>query len=308
MAADNNSGEEGDPMERREDVERGLDLMSRLGEVMPDEAGEDVAAVYEDIRKRLRVPLVNFLFRTLANYPAYLELAWGRIAPYLLTAAFERAANDLLGRALIEPIPERPNLDWMEPEDMEKVRAFTDTIHYVLPKLLLVVSAFDEGLGGASGSAYAAGDAIEPGVAAGTLALPMVSSEAANPELAELFQRIRDLHGHPDVASYYRGLGNWPTLLQKLWSRLEPVVGSEPYKAGEQELLDRSREVVHGMPLPNREEVMTLGLDEENIEELRSILAVFRFRVIPDTLIEVPVIRAMLDGRAAALSSRFSFL
>ncbi|MDQ4105828.1 MAG: halocarboxylic acid dehydrogenase DehI family protein, partial [Actinomycetota bacterium] len=93
-------------MYRREDVERGLELMSRLGEVMPDDARENVAAVYADVRNRLRVPFVNFLFRALANYPAYLEFAWGRIAPYLLSADFERAADELRGRALVEPIPE----------------------------------------------------------------------------------------------------------------------------------------------------------------------------------------------------------
>jgi hypothetical protein len=36
--------------ERAEDVERGLRLIPQLGEVMPDEAGEEVRAVYEETR------------------------------------------------------------------------------------------------------------------------------------------------------------------------------------------------------------------------------------------------------------------
>lgn len=295
-------------MYRKDDVGRGLELMSRLGEVMPDEAEDDVTAVYEDIRERLRVPFVNFLFRTLANYPDYLKYAWGRISPHLLSADFERAADDLRTRALVEPIPEGPKGDWLEPDDLEKVRAFTDTIHYVLPKLLLVATAFDEGLGGASGSAANVPNVVEPGVAEGTLALPMVSPEEADSRLSALFGSIRDLHDHPDVASYYRGLGNWPTLLQDLWSRLEPMVGSAPYEERKRDLLERSREFVLGMQLPEREDVTSLGLGEKDVTELRSILAVFRFRVVPDTLLEVPVVKAMLDGREAALSSRFSFV
>lgn len=295
-------------MYRKDDVERGLELMSRLGEVMPDEAEDDVTAVYEDIRERLRVPFVNFLFRTLANYPDYLKYAWGRMSSHLLSADFERAADDLRTRALVEPIPDGPKGGWLEPDDLEKVRAFTDTIHYVLPKLLLVATAFDEGLGGTSGPAANVPNVVEPGVAEGTLALPMVSSEEADSRLSALFGSIRDLHDHPDVASYYRGLGNWPTLLQDLWSRLEPMVGSAPYEERKRDLLERSREFVLGMQLPEREDVTSLGLGEKDVTELRSILAVFRFRVVPDTLLEVPVVKAMLDGREAAMSSRFSFV
>ncbi len=294
-------------MNRSEDIERGLELVSHLGEVMPDEAGGDITAVYEGVRGRLRVPFVNFLFRALANYPEYLQFAWERISPHLLSAGFERAADELRTRALVEPVPEGPDVRWMAPEDLTRVRAFTDTIHYVLPKLLLIATAFDEGLGGASGPETAASDAVEPGVAEGTFALPMVSAEDADSELSALFGRIRDVHGHPDVASYYRGLGNWPPLLRELWSKLEPSVGSESYEERKKELLGRSREIVLEMPLPEREDVVALGLDEGDVEELRSILAVFRFRVIPDTLLEAPAIKAMLDGREAALASRFSF-
>ncbi|MGB3683725.1 MAG: halocarboxylic acid dehydrogenase DehI family protein [Rubrobacteraceae bacterium] len=294
--------------DRDKDIERGLRLMSGLGEVMPEEAGENTNAVYEDIQTRLRVPFVNFLFRTLANYPDYLSFAWGRLSPQLLSADFERAAGDLRSRALIEPAPERLKFDPVAGDDLEKVRAFTDTIHYVLPKLLLVATAFDEGLGGASCAGTAAPNAVEPGVAKGTLALPMVSSEEAGEELSALFGRIRERHGHPDVASYYRGLGNWPALLQDLWGRLESLVGSDAYAGRKQELLGRSRDAVCAMPLPERSEVLGLGLGEGDVEDLRGILAVFRFRVVPDTFLEVQVIKALLDGREAALSSRFSFV
>ena len=96
--------------ERSEDVERGLRLIPQLGEVMPDEAGEGVRAVYEETRTHLRVPVVNFLFRSLANYPPYLSFAWNKIAPHLLTPRFEEAADTLRARALVEPIYEPT--DW----------------------------------------------------------------------------------------------------------------------------------------------------------------------------------------------------
>jgi hypothetical protein len=67
-----------DRKDRAEDVERGLRLIPRLDEVMPDDAGEEISAIYEGVRTRLRVPFVNFIFRVLANYPTYLSFAWKR--------------------------------------------------------------------------------------------------------------------------------------------------------------------------------------------------------------------------------------
>src|SRR5947209_14248478 len=56
---------------RSGDLDRGMDLLARLPEVMPEEAGPYVRLIYEDIRNTLRVPFVNTIFRVLANYPTY---------------------------------------------------------------------------------------------------------------------------------------------------------------------------------------------------------------------------------------------
>lgn len=66
---------------REQDVERGLRLIQELGEVMEEDADGWTREVYDGVRDRLRVPLVNFLFRVLANYPAYLGLSWNGISP-----------------------------------------------------------------------------------------------------------------------------------------------------------------------------------------------------------------------------------
>lgn len=58
---------------------------------------------------------------------------------------------------------------------------------------------------------------------------------------------------------------------------------------------------------PSGEEAAAAGVEEEHIGELRAVLAVFRYRVIRDTFVEVALIKALLDGDEAARSSRFSF-
>ncbi|CAN5597259.1 hypothetical protein BH24ACT21_BH24ACT21_14970 [soil metagenome] len=294
--------------ERSADIERGLELIPRLGEIMPDEAGEEVQVVYQDVRDRLRVPFVNFVFRVLANYPEYLEFAWGRISPYLLTRQFEQTADDLRVRALPEAISERSTVEWDSLGNLDRIRMFTDTIHYALPKLLLVATALDEGLGGASGISVDEGwEQVEPGAAEGTGVVPMVSPDEADARLQALFRRIKDFHGHPDVASYYRGLANWPDFLEAVWQELGDVADSGPAGERKLDLLRQAGGVVGLMPLPTRTEAVGLGLKGEDIRDLRAALAVFRFRVIPDTFVEVALIKAFLDGPDAALMSRFSF-
>ena len=289
---------------RSADIQRGLDLIPRLGEIMPEEASEDTQAVYDEVR--LRVPFVNFVFRVLANYPGHLEFAWGCISPYLLTKQFEQTADDLRARALPEATSGRSTAEWASLGDIDQIRMFTDTIHYVLPKLLLVASALDEGLGGASGIPEdEARGQVEPGVAQGTGAAPMVSSDAADARLRALFEQIKERHGHPDVASYYRGLANWPDFLEAAWEELDAVVDSGPVEERKLDLLRHAKGVVGLVPLPASMEMT--GLGDEDIRTLRAVLSVFRFRIIPDTFVEVALIKAFLDGSEIALKSRFSF-
>lgn len=294
---------------RAEDIERGLELIPNLGEVMPEQADENVQSVYEDIQGRLRVPFVNFIFRVLANYPEYLEFAWQEISPHLLTEEFEDLANDLRAQSLPEAVSERSEVDWKELGDLEHIRTFTDTIHYVLPKLLLVASALDEGLTGKSGVSTEAGPPpVNSGAAEGTGVVPMVSPEDADTSLRALFEEIKRRHGHPGVASYYRGLANWPDFLRAAWGELEPVFDSGPVGERKLELLRHAAGVAGLMPLPNPDGLSGRGMKNEDVQDLRAILAVFRFRIIPDTFVEVSLIKSFIDGPDAALQSRFSFV
>ncbi len=58
--------------DRTSDIERGMALVPRLPEVMPDQADGALRHVYEETRQTLRIPFVNFIFRALANYEDYL--------------------------------------------------------------------------------------------------------------------------------------------------------------------------------------------------------------------------------------------
>lgn len=138
--------------------------------------------------------------------------------------------------------------------------------------------------------------------------MQMVGPDEATEETEEVFEEIRECHGHPDVASYYRGIARWPEFLKVAWERISPLVNTTPYEERKRELLEAARSSVLELPLPSRNEVVERGIiSEEQVGELRAILTVFRFRLNPDMLLDVSLIKALLDSPEAARSSRFSF-
>lgn len=295
--------------DRQSEIERGMRLAADLPEVMPDQADERIRPIYEDIQRTLRVPFVNLIFRTLANYPDYFEPAWERLGLVLRTRAFEQAADEVRAQALLEPIPETSEVEWESLGELNRIRAFNDTIHYVLPKLLLIATAFDETSFGrtpeesGAGSAGSGSAEIPLGTAEGTTKVQMVNPRDTTGRIRDLFESVKERHGHPLVSSYYRALGNWPDFLEAVWSRIEPLVGSTAYEERKRALIDRARAGTRELSFAG---TGAAGMDGKQRDEIRAILAAFRLKFIPEMSVDVALIKAMLDGTEAARSSRFS--
>lgn len=293
---------------RAADIERGMALVPRLPEVTQHQADGKLGQVYDDVQQVLRVPFVNFVFRVLANYESYLVREWDRLEPWAGTLSFERAADALRQTVRLDTGSECAEADWAALGDLDRIRAFTSSIHYVLPKLLLLATAMDEALDPqrhqadpVASTGHIPGDDLPRGVAAGTLSIPMIDPDQADPALRETFDRIKRRHGHPEVATYYRSLGHWPAFLQAAWERIEPVVGTPAYKAAKRALLElalaeassAARHGAYAPPCPARAPAPAEASD------LRAALSVFCFRLIPDLLLDVTLVRQMLgEGEA----------
>ncbi len=286
-------------------IERGMELAAHLPEIMPDQASERIRPVYEELQQVLRVPFVNLIFRSLANYPEYLVPAWQGLAPALRTQAFERAADTLRSQALLEPLPDAAGVQWDDLGDMDRIRPFNDTILYVLPKLLLIATALDQEVrGDLPGRSSADNDAEIPlGVAPGTEKLSMVDPDTASGRVHALFESVKERHGHPLVSSYYRVLGNWPNFLDAVWQRIEARVGSEAHEQRRDALIAQATAALAGMSAPAPDMSM---LRDEQQAEVRAILAAFRRRFVPEMLIDVAWIEAMIDGEESVRSSPLS--
>ena len=296
---------------RNQLIERGMQLAATLPDIMPDQASEQIKPIYEDIKSTLRVPIVNLIFRTLANYPDYLEQLWKHFSPSLRSNSFEQEADNLREKALLEPVPNSSNTDWEKLEDLEKLRAFNDTIFYVLPKLLLITTAFDETTFRTireqrGHSTAATGDEtqeIPQGVAEGTAKVEMVDPEKAQERVKNCFKSIKEQHGHPLVSSYFRGLGNWPDFLEEAWNKIKPLVGSAEYNKLRDFLSEQALNGLRRLPLTQAPKAR---LNEQQLEEVGAILTAFRYKFIPEMLIDAALIKALLDGPEEAYTSRFS--
>src|SRR2546430_7833832 len=147
---------------------------------------------------------------------------------------------------------------------------------------------------------------IPIGPAQGTVSLPLIAPHEAPGQIQTLFEAIARRHGHPLVATYYRALANWPQFLRVVWDYLEPIVGSAAYARHKEDVIDRALQVVRRLSLPRTGTAAAFGVTEAELADIRALLAVFRLRLIPDILLDVTLVKALLDGGGAARSSRFS--
>ena len=294
---------------QKEEIQQGMQLTAIHPDIMPGQADGQIRSIYEDIQRTLRVPIVNLIFRTLANYPDYLEHMWKELSLIFRTNSFENEADALRKMALLEHVPDSSEVEWESLEEIEQLRAFNDTIFYVLPKLLLVTTTFYQAsFGNLSGKdlKHAKGhdlSALPLGAAEGTKKVQMVDPEKASERVTELFNSIKEKHGHPLVSSYYRGLANWPDFLEEAWSRIEPLVGSSAYEERKQELIKKAIAGVQNLPVSKIEKPEISG---EQSQEIRKKLIAFQQKFIPEMLLDTALIKAMLDGKKSASYSRFS--
>lgn len=286
-------------------IELGMQLASTLPDIMPQQADDRIKPIYQDIQQRMRVPVVNLIFRTLANYPEYLEPAWGQVRTLAGTRDFERAADALRAEALLEPPPQASDLGAALPHDAGKLRQFNDTIHYVLPKLLLVATALartplEHAVEPAASGLGMDTSALPESIADGSGKVEMVDPQQANAQVKRLFDAIRQRHGHPLVSSYYRGMANWPDFLEAAWRVVSPRVDTPDYAARRQLLIDRAAAQAEGWA------PVSVTVAPAAQVEVSAILAAFRMRFIPEMLLDVALVKSLLDGADAARRSRFS--
>jgi hypothetical protein len=92
-----------------------------IPEIRENEAPQEIALLYEDMRRCMRLPVVNLVYRHMATMPGALHWVWGAVRPALLSGEVDDAL-DLLKRklSLTKSAPLNPELlaefnsaDWL---------------------------------------------------------------------------------------------------------------------------------------------------------------------------------------------------
>lgn len=296
-----------------EELERGKRTIAQLNDIMPSAASADIQTVYEDIQTTLRVPIVAWIFRLLANFPRYLESNWYTLKPVLESVEFESAA-DSIRRQAVPSAPLKSGSVLRSFQGIKHVVAATEPFHYVIPKLLMIATVLHEGLHRTSHRVSPRGQSrtrrtIPRGVPQDMAPLPQMLDRAdAKPEVRAVLEMIQRHHGYSGLPSYYRVLANWPEILTLLWGRIERLTSSDSYADQKLQVLSLADACVEDLWGSEPIAGCSMALEENRRAMVRDVLAVFRYEIVPQTLIEVGAIKSLIQGRRAAQTSRFSAL
>jgi len=290
----------------------------QLISVEVDDAGAtaSVMAVFDNVQQVLRVPLVDQLWRVLAHFPELLPRAWERLAGALGSFEAEQA-GDALRRVAVIPLalwlPShkafRGDMSRAEigSDDRERISNFTSAMHYVLPKLLIAAALLEDALQPGDPAASSTRDEFRPlprGIAPGAPQVRPIDPDHARGQAIELFAEIRKSHGYPALSDYYRSIVMAGDFLRLAWNALRPIVGDPEYYARASAVTAQARD----MALQFRQ-AKAKRLDTRAISDPAALQATVKFyleRLLPETLVEVTIVKGLMDGPDAAAYNRFS--
>ncbi len=109
-----------------------------------------VKAVFDDIKTTLAIPTVGQVFRRLAVYPWFLQLAWRNLKPNCQIAYFQRTVDELLQSAVDALQVQQQPLSDVAPgtEDSAGFGKAVSTLLTVEVRLLLATAALRAGTNG----------------------------------------------------------------------------------------------------------------------------------------------------------------
>jgi halocarboxylic acid dehydrogenase DehI len=288
-------------------------MAESLREISEQQVSGDLAALYLDIKRALRVPLVNLLYRVWAA-EGVLPLLWEVAHPNLQTIDFENKADSLRTEAVekiaydveVPAQSSRMNALNLSAADIETIRLELGVFHYINPKLLLHCALLKRAIGrwGYRGTGQSLGQ-IEPGVPSEMpKEIVMVDPKSAVPEMQQLFDEIRNQFKLRAINSDYRALAKWPNYLRLAWMDLRQYHESSYYALHEKNLRHYAAGLVNGLPYSARitaEDAKRAGIERAKLVELVDPF----FELLPGLILNIAFLKIAIDGADEARRSPF---
>lgn len=270
-----------------------------IPEILEGEARGRLRKLYHQIKATMHVPIVPYLFRTLAFYPSFLQYAVETSRPNLLSRAFEEAAGEL--RAVPPPdIPVPPLPPYVTHRDLRGAASLLPVFHYANAKELLLATAWYEALSerpvAGNGTSLNDGEFLPPGIpAAFPKPIPLVRVESASLHLQTLLKQIVDAQRTFGPASQYRALAQYPTFLTGAWQEIYPYLHEPWYQEQRRLLLARAGVLAHRLPypLPLSPRRLRHVLSPREIASCIGLIAMFR-DLLPNLILDIELMNGMM--------------
>ncbi len=199
-----------------------------------------IAALYQDIRASLGVPVVNLIWRHLAVFPDGLAWAWESLKPLYASGAITAEAAALRDGLDIPILPgmTAPALQaaGLSADDVARIGVVLNAYERSNAMNMVALGALLARLDGAVEKSIALPPAPVEGPRVGGEMPELLTLDAMAPHIRALVEALNSVGGRAEIlASMYRHLANWPpylglvsTLITPYASdgRLEPLIAS----------------------------------------------------------------------------------
>jgi hypothetical protein len=289
-------------------------MVGRLQQIREGEAPAELAALYLDVRKELRLPFVPLLFRALAPHPGALRACWDQLRPNIATLPFEALADRLrialahaavnLGTPLIEPVLASAGLDV---NDTDEIREQVDLFHYADPKVLLCLTALDAGLESSSWPRvrHPSTRTFEAGAPLDTPEL-VLTSENPGGVAGELLDEIKRTLGLPVAEIELRALGHSPEFMDAAWREAGAPLFRHPNVTAELERVhEEALRLAKHLPYPVDRSRGLFAEEPPAMAAVSRVVATLRMPLLRLALLTAGL-KVALDGAEDALMSSYS--
>ena len=202
-----------------------------------DATGE-VAALYDDIRSTLGVPVVNLIWRHLAMFPGGLDWAWLALKPLYASGAINSEAAALRDRLEVPTLPglTGPALSavGLTPDDIKQIDMILASYEQSNAMNIIALGALAAYLNGTGAPQASVSDVPSSAPPVEGTMPPLLTLDEMPPDVRALVEALNMVGGRAEIlASMYRHLANWPPYLGLISAlvtsvdkdgRLEPVI------------------------------------------------------------------------------------
>lgn len=235
-------------------------------------APPDLAALYGEVKRALRVPWMGVVAMAFAHHRDFFSTLWSGLRPLCGSQAFAEAARELRrvaeeGVAALDPPPIAGRLAAMgyAERELEEIRATIEVFSRGNQPYLLIATIARLLLEGGELSPTAEAPARRDGPRGHEgpdAARPLVLMEAhhADEPTRLLYEDVKATLRLPVVNTDYRALARWPSYFAAAWGDLRPQPGGGAHEALCREIHARAVGLASALPNPG-------GLSGEALRE-----------------------------------------